>query len=188
MPDTNLLNRFSDRDLKLNSPDQLEVEKLENYLGHELPLDFKSFFDICNGQANDGYRLFGNYRSLSANGMMRVGNHYSKIGTENLTFISRGQPELSALIDQRLRNDSLWQSGWLAFAEDGRDHLAIDLVPSSSGTTGQVFVLKGDELPGPIIGNSFADFLVKLCASIDEGKTSQMASGYWLDFTEFESS
>lgn len=74
---------------------------------------------------------------------------------------------------------SYWRGGWIPFAEDGGGNgYAIDLVPESSGTVGQVINFGSDDGIRAVLASSLTEFFDRIAELIQADEVSLDLSGW----------
>ena len=140
----------------LNPPvDVKDIEALEKQLGVRLPLAFKSYLNVFNGQTGQGedFPLAGYNRFLPVK--------------EIITLIRQqiemfGDEEPVGFITENKVKPVLWDNLWVPFADfNSSARLILDLDAGKNGQDGQVILLyPGTDMESDdmVVASSFDDF------------------------------
>ena len=149
----------------LNQPaTESEILELENEAGHSIPIDFKSFLLVHNGQ-EDPSRL----QTLCEEGTL--------LSTQAIIKTYRMLNEINESAD--VGSIEWWARKYLPIADCEGDHLSIDL------ETGEIVMHVHDSEIERCIANSFTEWFKSKLIIFKDGKFS-VDVGY-LDYLEFSS-
>ena len=146
----------------LNPPaEEAEVEALEEHIGQELPVDYRDFLFIHNGQSQDSNPGF-----------------YDMFSIMPLDMVQESWDELETLRDD-IGEDDACPGDWLPFAEDGSgDMLCVEL---ESGAVSK-FVSDDDNEE---IADSFESWLSDMYATLNSGEfIFDPSSGFGIEAKE----
>jgi cell wall assembly regulator SMI1 len=138
--------------------DEVEVEALEEFIGQELPTDYRDFVVIHNGQSQESNPGFFDMFSLMP-----------------LDLVQESWEELEGLRDDA-GEDETCPGDWLPFAEDGSgDMLCVEL---ESGSISKY--VSNDE--NEEIADSFESWLADIHAALKNGEYNfDPASGFGIE-------
>lgn len=131
----------------------------ERALGVSLPLEYKEFLMLHDGQEDLGPMV-----ALCA--LLPV----AKLASE--------RDRLAKLLGQGVFDDGSvddgiarvgWHAGWLPIGRFQRDVLVLDLAPADGGTKGQIFTAFVDDDARTIVASSFADLLSRYFRELQDG-------------------
>lgn len=133
----------------------------EEVLQLSLPLDFKEFYRVYDGQDEFADNLFDSYSLLSLSSIIQ----WNKV----MQFLEKEFPEINNAVDLEVRR--IWGcSAWVPFAATaGGDLLCVDCLPSPRGTVGQVITFYNNSPERELIALSFAVFIEEYIQNIRNG-------------------
>jgi len=141
---------------RLNPPASIEeINELEELVELELPNDFKTLYQINNGEDEsfiDGAFFIG-YRMLTISQIKQKFLKNKEIGTSEWTVTFGVYPKKAIRL-----ND--YHINWIPFISDNTgNYLAMDLAPLEKGNYGQIINYGSDESNHFVMGNSLTAFL-----------------------------
>jgi cell wall assembly regulator SMI1 len=159
--------------------DRAALAGLEARTGRPLPEDFKRSYLIHDGSDDDSGPLAGlTLMSLSA-----IGSNWemwASIAGEDYTDVDaecRSHPADAVKLQYA-------NSGWLPFAGDGQNFVAIDFDPGPAGIPGQVINTGRDDMMRHVIAQSFGGFLAFVAKQFVEGRVVRSgADDRWLQLS-----
>ncbi len=149
----------------LNPPaEEAEVEALEEHIGQELPVDYRDFLFVHNGQSQESNPGF-----------------YDMFSVMPLDMVQESWDELESLRDDVGEDDSC-PGDWLPFAEDGSgDLLCVEL------ENGAVSKFVSDD-ENQDVADSFESWLSDMYATLNSGEFSfDPSSGFGIEAKEADS-
>jgi cell wall assembly regulator SMI1 len=163
-----------------NAASEKDFEKIESFLGNELPMAFKEFYSIHNGQVWTHLTLFDGDRLLSLAEILEEWNTWNAVMPE-IDINTRnqfGQPATS-LPDAGIKAD-WWNSSWIPFTSNGcGDSFCIDLSPTSEGTNGQIIRMWHDDPARELIASSFKEWIETYVTDLEKGVYESSNSIGW---------
>ena len=164
----------------VNPPaDALEIQRLEEAVGVELPQAFRDDLSTLNGQKNteEAARnrnteipLLGFNPFLSVTGIIETWNMMNEL------FAGETKP-LDWVEEDKIKPFT-WRRHWIPFTEyEGSQYLILDCDPGKNGTYGQVFCWCSGMDFLEVAADSFEAFSIGLLSRLSEGK---------FEITEFE--
>ena len=141
-----------------------EIEKLEEKLNVAFPEDFKSFYQIHNGQRTDKFGMVPSGMILPLNNILSQLQIWKKIIDSGAISGIRSEPELG------VKND--WYNlNWIPITSDGSgNHLCMDLDPAEGGRIGQIITVEHDSPERFIVAPSFEDWIQNIVNEFKDGE------------------
>jgi cell wall assembly regulator SMI1 len=140
----------------LNPPaDTKQIEYFEKQLSVQLPLAFKSYLQVFNGQTKQGddFSLVRYYRFLPLEKILEL--------IKQQIFLFGDEEPIGHITENKVK-PVLWDNLWIPFAEfNGTDRLILDLNAGKNGQNGQVILyypgidMESDEI---VVAISFENF------------------------------
>ncbi len=157
----------------VNPPaDALEIQRLEEAVGVELPQAFRDYLSTLNGQKNteEAARdrnteipLLGFNPFLSVTGIIETWNMMNEL------FAGETKP-LDWVEEDKIKPFT-WRRHWIPFTEyEGSQYLILDCDPGKNGTYGQVFCWCSGMDFLEVAADSFEAFSIGLLSRLSEGK------------------
>ena len=157
----------------VNPPaDALEIQRLEEAVGVELPQAFRDYLSTLNGQKNteEAARdrnteipLLGFNPFLSVTGIIETCNMMNEL------FAGETKP-LDWVEEDKIKPFT-WRRHWIPFTEyEGSQYLILDCDPGKNGTYGQVFCWCSGMDFLEVAADSFEAFSIGLLSRLSEGK------------------
>ena len=157
----------------VNPPaDALEIQRLEEAVGVELPQAFRDYLSTMNGQKNteEAARnrnteipLLGFNPFLSVTGIIETWNMMNEL------FAGETKP-LDWVEEDKIKPFT-WRRHWIPFTEyEGSQYLILDCDPGKNGTYGQVFCWCSGMDFLEVAADSFEAFSIGLLSRLSEGK------------------
>lgn len=76
-----------------------------------------------------------------------------------------------------------WNRGWVPVASTGSgSSFSLDLAPAEGGCAGQVFFFDHEVGPGPVIAQSFTEWLTRYVEDLEQGRAGVGPKGYLVRF------
>ena len=158
---------------RVNPPaDALEIQRLEEAVGVELPQAFRDYLSTLNGQKNteEAARdrnteipLLGFNPFLSVTGIIETWNMMNEL------FAGETKP-LDWVEEDKIKPFT-WRRHWIPFTEyEGSQYLILDCDPGKNGTYGQVFCWCSGMDFLEVAADSFEAFSIGLLSRLSEGK------------------
>lgn len=138
-----------------------ELLELERELGFSLPVDFKTFYQIYNGQDEYADALFDFFYLCTVEQIIRC---WDALRSNESDFV-----KIDAEADTGIK--AIWGcSKWVPFASTADGHyLCMDFSPTEEGTVGQIITFWYDSPERELIAPSFRDFIVAYTKNIQNG-------------------
>ena len=138
-------------ELSLNSPATAEeLKSFEDYLGCDLPQDFKDLYRWHNGM-NDKDNVGSLFQGMEL------------LSLDNIkTWRSGFENEEAPLehTDSQVKKDNAFNNKWIKFSDDGgRTGLYLDLDPTELGTVGQIIFVDLDYDVGFLVAKSMINLV-----------------------------
>ncbi|MCP4321996.1 MAG: hypothetical protein GY787_09125 [Alteromonadales bacterium] len=143
-----------------------ELNELEQLIGLELPVSFKDFYSIHNGQSStDGRGFFFGIRLLS---IEEIKNQWSTwVGLENDNLNEDLSDSMESSPNGVVKPQYLNRK-WIPFTHDrGGNHIGIDFDPDSKGKFQQVISFGRDEDIKKLKADSFELFISKFVGYLE---------------------
>jgi cell wall assembly regulator SMI1 len=130
-----------------------QIAKLEKHLGVELPDEYKTFLQLCNGLKDDAEAGFYDGELLSCENVAEQWTIWKDL-------LAGGTFEgITRKPQKGIRND-WWNLKWIPITHDGSgNHLCIDLEPARGGRPGQIITMWHDSENRSIQFSSFTEWL-----------------------------
>jgi cell wall assembly regulator SMI1 len=159
------------KSLKKGASDK-QIAKLEKRLGVELPDEYKTFLQLCNGQKDDAEAGFYDGELLSAENVVIQWDVWRDL-------LEGGDFEGTTSEPQKgIRND-WWNPKWIPITYDGNgNHLCIDLEPARGGRPGQIITMWHDSAERELMYASFTDWLEHILNGVESGEIVFDAEDY----------
>lgn len=164
-----------------------DILTLERATGLQLPEPMKQLYHIANGQKpRSSPALFNNYYEFlstwrAADGWRLWKSVQEDLGPDEMADIARVTVKVS---QPDLVKKEYWIEGWLPFATDGGGNsLALDFMPESQGTSGQIIVIGSDEDHRRVLASGIAELLQRMIDAAQSGKIEIQEERYvipWL--------
>lgn len=151
-----------------NGAEPSDIKQLEALIGTHMPIDFKEFYSIHNGQSFTHLRLFDGDILLSImdiinewvvwkNVLPRIEEDWQK--QVGLPVKSNPDPGIK---------DDWWNLLWIPITADGcGDNYCIDLDPTKEGLTGQIIRMRHDDPQRELISSSFREWIDDYVADLE---------------------
>jgi cell wall assembly regulator SMI1 len=143
-----------------------DINRLETEVGFPLPLSFKEYLSVFNGQTDVGI----NIPLVSANRFLPIGLILEDMSMQKELF---GDDEPLDHIRENKIQPVLWDNLWVPFANfQASTRLILNLHAGKNGKNGQVILLfpgvdmEADKI---VIASSFEDFGVELLRRLESG-------------------
>jgi cell wall assembly regulator SMI1 len=157
-----------------NAPELLEtlqpgaseerIAALEKHFGATLPDDYRTFLQLCNGQAADAQFGFYDGELLSTDNVKFQWDVWKKLLDANTFSGYQSQPQ------EGVKND-WWNSCWIPFTNDGSgNNLCLDLDPEGDGKVGQVITMWHDSSERELIFPNFTGWLENVVDGLESGE------------------
>ncbi|PSL48892.1 cell wall assembly regulator SMI1 [Chitinophaga niastensis] len=144
------------------------IESLEKLTGAAMPVSFKAFYAIHNGQHRVKTGLVDADQLLGVEDIITQWHHWKDL-LDAGTFTYNDEPIMSAP-DTGIKND-WWNPLWIPITSDGYgNHLCIDLDPAPEGRYGQIITLWHDDGHRQILANSFEEWLRNYIIALEKGE------------------
>ncbi|WP_312110310.1 SMI1/KNR4 family protein [Brevibacillus reuszeri] len=126
-----------------------EINLLENTLGVHLPIYFRNYLSVCNGQQERvpfiGYNSF-----LSIPAIIETWSMMNDLFEE--------EEQVDWINEDRIK-PLIWSKKWIPFTDfEGSTHLILDVDPGKNGVSGQIFKYHSGMSYQKVIANSFEEF------------------------------
>jgi cell wall assembly regulator SMI1 len=159
------------KSLKKGASDK-QIAKLEKRLGVELPEEYKTFLQLCNGQKADAEAGFYDGELLSCENVVIQWDVWRDL-------LEGGDFEGTTSEPQKgIRND-WWNPKWIPITYDGNgNHLCIDLEPARGGRPGQIITMWHDSAERELMYASFTDWLEHILSGVESGEIVFDAEDY----------
>jgi cell wall assembly regulator SMI1 len=159
------------KSLKKGASDK-QIAKLEKRLGVELPEEYKTFLQLCNGQKAEAEAGFYDGELLSAENVVIQWDVWRDL-------LEGGDFEGTTSEPQKgIRND-WWNPKWIPITYDGNgNHLCIDLEPARGGRPGQIITMWHDSAERELMYASFTDWLEHILTGVESGEIVFDAEDY----------
>ncbi len=151
-----------------NGATQKEIEETELFLNVELPIDYKDFMKIHNGQNSSESWLIYNHEFLSLERLKDEWSIWKKLldkkAFERNGLSIKSKPDVGI-------QDFWWTPEWIPITYEGAgNHYCIDLVPDKQGNKGQIFKMYHDDNRRILIANNFTEFIEKYIYELKTGR------------------
>ena len=171
----------------VNPPaDALEIQRLEEAVGVELPQAFRDYLSTMNGQKNteEAARdrnteipLLGFNPFLSVTGIIETWNMMNEL------FAGETKP-LDWVEEDKIKPFT-WRRHWIPFTEyEGSQYLILDCDPGKRGTYGQVFCWCSGMDYSDVTENSFTEFSEEVLARLT-GKRYELTEFGTIEFEDY---
>ena len=171
----------------VNPPaDALEIQRLEEAVGVELPQAFRDYLSTLNGQKNteEAARdrnteipLLGFNPFLSVTGIIETWNMMNEL------FAGETKP-LDWVEEDKIKPFT-WRRHWIPFTEyEGSQYLILDCDPGKRGTYGQVFCWCSGMDYSDVTENSFTEFSEEVLARLT-GKRYELTEFGTIEFEDY---
>ncbi len=145
------------------SASEEDINLLENVLDIKLPVEFKNYLRVCNGQQQRNSVFF-----VSCNCLLSIKEIISDWQKMNDLFLNENRLEN---IEENKIKPLYWNKKWIPFAcFNGNNRLILDLDAGKKGKNGQIFELyPGVDLEDDecVVANSFKEFSQKILESLE---------------------
>jgi cell wall assembly regulator SMI1 len=160
--------------IKKNAPDlkrslkkgasEKQIAKLEKKLGVELPEDYKTFLQLCNGLKDDAEAGFYDGELMSCETVAEQWSVWQDL-------LEAGNFEgITSKPQKGIRND-WWNTKWIPITHDGGgNHLCIDLDPARGGKPGQIITMWHDSEERELMYDNFSEWLEHILAGVESGE------------------
>ncbi|MFT3764568.1 MAG: SMI1/KNR4 family protein [Minicystis sp.] len=92
-------------------------------------------------------------------------------------------PASASLSKHRGLRGGHWNRGWVPIASTGSGNsFSLDLDPVEGGRVGQMFFFDHEVGPGPVISQSFTEWLTRYVEDLEQGRVGVGPSGYLVRF------
>jgi cell wall assembly regulator SMI1 len=160
----NLIERL-EKWLKINRPayytylqagaTDSQLDKIESFLGINLPADFRVFYKWKNGQPSDK-RLTTDFE--------RFVPGYAWWSLESIAV------DIARMQDAEEVGPGWWSKKWVPFLSDETaSNFCLDMAGSFNGKVGQILLVWGDDTPRSITHPTFAKWLETIVTAYEKG-------------------
>jgi cell wall assembly regulator SMI1 len=151
------------KSLKKGASDK-QIAKLEKHLGVELPEEYKTFLQLCNGLKDDAEAGFYDGELMSAENVAEQWTIWKNL------LDGHHFEDISSKPEKGIRND-WWNPKWIPITHDGGgNHLCIDLEPARDGRPGQIITMWHDSAERELMYASFTDWLEHILTGVESGE------------------